>query len=181
MLLRSPWTSWDAARHLLEPPGDAPEAQKTTRLETGGKPSTRLPPGKLVEHSGSPNPLFLEPRASKPSLQPQASSLKPPAASLQPSASSPQPPASSRQPPAFSLQPQPPAMSTQTPQKHRKRPDLTGKCFNQKVVIQASSKALRPPFWSSGLPLTSWDLLGRSSTPPGATRKRPRSTENDQT
>ena len=42
-----------------------------------------------------------------------------------------------------------------TPPKHRKRPDLTGKCLNQKVVMQASSRALRPPFWSSGLPLTS--------------------------
>jgi hypothetical protein len=43
----------------------------------------------------------------------------------------------------------------ETPQKHRKRPDLTGKCLNQEVVIQASSKAIRPPFWSFGLPLTS--------------------------
>ena len=69
----------------------------------------------------------------------------------------------------------------ETPQKHRKRPDLTGKCLNQEVVIQASSRALRPPFWSSGLSLTSWDLLGRSSIPPGATWRRPRSTENNQT
>jgi hypothetical protein len=43
----------------------------------------------------------------------------------------------------------------ETPPKHRKRLDLTGKCLNQEVVIQASSTALRPPFWSSGLPLTS--------------------------
>ena len=49
------------------------------------------------------------------------------------------------------------------------------------IVIQASSRALRPLFWSSGLPLTSWDLLGRSSIPPGATWRRPRNTENDQT
>ena len=43
----------------------------------------------------------------------------------------------------------------ETPQKHRKRPDLTGKCLNQEVVIQASPRALMPPFWSCGLPLTS--------------------------
>ena len=42
-----------------------------------------------------------------------------------------------------------------TPQKHRKRPDLTGKCLKQKVVVQASPRALRPPLWSSGLPLAS--------------------------
>ena len=35
-----------------------------------------------------------------------------------------------------------------------------GKCLNRKVVIKASPRALRPPFWSSGLPLTSRDLLG---------------------
>ena len=50
-----------------------------------------------------------------------------------------------------------------------------------KVVSQASCRALRPLFWRSGLPLTSRDLLGRSSTPPGTTWRRPRSTENDQT
>ena len=48
----------------------------------------------------------------------------------------------------------------QTPQKHRKRRDLTEKCLNLEVVIQASSRVLRPAFWSSGLPLTSWVLLG---------------------
>ena len=32
------------------------------------------------------------------------------------------------------------------------------------IVIQASSRALRPLFWSSGLPLSSWDLLGPRST-----------------
>ena len=57
-----------------------------------------------------------------------------------------------------------PPWATWTLQKHRQRPDLTGKCLNRKVVIQASSKALRPPFWSSGLPLSSWDLLGPRST-----------------
>ena len=54
----------------------------------------------------------------------------------------------------------------ETPQKHRKRPDLTGKCLNQEVVIQASSRALRPLFWSSELPLTSCELLGPSSRRP---------------
>ena len=43
-----------------------------------------------------------------------------------------------------------------------------------KVVVQASPRALRPPFVSSGLPLTSGDLLGRSSTPPGDTWRHPR-------
>ena len=42
----------------------------------------------------------------------------------------------------------------ETPQTHTRRPNLTGKCLS-KVVIQASSRALQPPFWSSGLTLTS--------------------------
>jgi len=71
---------------------------------------------------------------------------------------------------------------------HGSRPSKTPKPIiirpqrpKQKVVIQASSRALRAPFWSSGLPLTSWDLLGRSWTPPAATRTRPRHIENDLT
>ena len=55
------------------------------------------------------------------------------------------------------------------------------RCLNEEVVIRASSRALKPPFWSSGLPLTSWDLLGGSWTSPGASGRRPWSTENDQT
>ena len=42
----------------------------------------------------------------------------------------------------------------ETPQTHTRRLNLTGKCLS-KVVIQASSTALRPPFWRSGLTLTS--------------------------
>ena len=160
-------------------------------LETGGKPSTRLPPGKLVEHFAFINPDVVS------SLLPQASNLQPSASSLslQPAALSPQPPAlhapprsqkttkldrkmpqfASRYPGLFQssqatvleLWPSPALLkppltqldtswsNQETPQTHRKRPHLTGKCLKQKVVIQASSRALRPPFWSSGLPLTS--------------------------
>ena len=70
----------------------------------------------------------------------------------------------------------------QTPQKHRKQPDLTAKCFNPEVVIQASSRALRPPFWSSSLPLTSRDLLGRNLTllePTGDAPEAQKTTRHD--
>ena len=97
-------------------------------LESGGKPSTRLPPGKLVEHF-----LFIEAfslcvlvfscslffgySCLTSSPQAPASSLQPRASSLQPQASSPQPPASDLQPPTSNLQPpsslQPPASSLQ--------------------------------------------------------------------
>jgi hypothetical protein len=56
----------------------------------------------------------------------------------------------------------------ETPQKHRKRPNLTGKCLKQEVVLgffQSSQGTVLEP----GLPLNSRDLLGHSSTPPGAT------------
>ena len=67
----------------------------------------------------------------------------------------------------------------ETPQKHRKKPYLTGKCLNQKVVIRASPRALRPPFWSSGLPLTSGDLLGHLLEPPGDAPEAQKSTRLD--
>ena len=38
---------------------------------------------------------------------------------------------------------------------HRKRRDLTRTCLNLELVVQASPRALRPPFWSTGLALTS--------------------------
>ena len=179
----------------MTPPGASwRRNHQITKLKAGGKPSTRLPPGKLVEHSSSPNPF--------------SSSLEPPNP-----ASSQKPRASSHQPPPSGLQPQPAAMShletpqkhrtrpdltgnclkqkvvpglfqssqatvlelwaspdllgppgtqldtswshLEMPQKHRKRPRLTGKCLKQEVVIQASPRGLRPPFWSCGLPLTS--------------------------
>jgi hypothetical protein len=67
----------------------------------------------------------------------------------------------------------------ETPQKHRKRPDLIGKCLNQKVVIRASPRVLRPPFWSSGLPLTSRDFLGHLLEPPGDAPEAQKSTRLD--
>ena len=118
--------------------------------KAGGKPSTRLPPGKLVEHFKAKSP------ASSP--QPSASRLQPPASRLQPAASN-------LQRPFTSLQ------------KARKRSNLTEQCLDLEVVILAFARALRPLFWSSGLPLTSWELQRTS----GATQRRPRSTENDQT
>ena len=77
-----PGTSRDAARHLLEPPGHkTTRSPKSPKLKAGGKPSTRLPPGKLVEHFETKYP------------RPPASSLQPPALCLQPSACSRQSPA----------------------------------------------------------------------------------------
>ena len=40
---------------------------------------------------------------------------------------------------------------------------MTEKCLNLEVIVQASSRALRPPFWSPWLSLSSRDLL----EPPG--------------
>ena len=99
-----PGTSLDAARHLLEPPGNAPEAQKTTRL-------VRRMPQSESRHpdlSQSSQATVLELLAF-----PEIQEL--PRTQLEPSWS-----------------------HLETHQKHRKRPDLTGKCLNQKVVIQAS-------------------------------------------
>jgi len=46
-----------------------------------------------------------------------------------------------------------------TPQKHRKRPDLTGKCLKQEVVpgLFQSSQATVLELW--GTPGHSWDCL----------------------
>ena len=38
---------------------------------------------------------------------------------------------------------------------HRKRRDLARTCLNLELVVQASPRALRPPFWSTGLALPS--------------------------
>ena len=109
-------TSLNAARHLLEPPGDAPEARKTTRLD-------RKMPQPESRHPG----LFQSSQATVLELWASPDLLGPPGTQLDTSWS-----------------------HLETPQKHRKQPDLTRKCLNQEVVIQASSGALRPPFWSSG-------------------------------
>ena len=71
-------------------------------------------------------------------------------------------------------------LTTLPPRDGRAQIDPKGWSSNRKTLhprmagnsSQASSRALRPPFWSSGLPLTSWDLLGPSWTPPGATWTR---------
>jgi hypothetical protein len=55
----------------------------------------------------------------------------------------------------------------ETLQKHRKRPNLTGKYLKQEVLSGLFQS--RAQFWSYGLPLNSRDLLGHSSTPPGIT------------
>ena len=107
---------------------------RKNQCETGGKPSTRLPPGKLVEHFFFINPnldafcfflsfiyfgcttLSLQPRASS-SPQPQASRSQPPASKLQHPASNVKamhkPGASSLQPSASGLGLQPPALGLQ--------------------------------------------------------------------
>ena len=111
-------TSLDAARHLLEPPGDAPEAQKTTRLD-------RKMPQSRSRHPG----FFQSSQATVLELWASPDLLRPPWTQLDTSWT-----------------------HLETPKKHRKRPNLTGKCLNQEVVIEASSRALRPQFWALGFP-----------------------------
>jgi hypothetical protein len=53
--------------------------------------------------------------------------------------------------------------SSASPAQAQKTTRLDRKCLNLKVVIQASSRALRPPFWSSRLPSTVLELSGHRS------------------
>jgi len=131
-------TSLNAAGHLLQPPGHAPDTQKTITLDRKTPQAESRHPGLLQSSQATVLELWASPHL-----------LRTPWSQLDTSCS-----------------------HQDRPQTHRKRPHLTGKSFKQKVVIQASSRALRPPFWSSRLPLTSWDLLGPSWTPPGVTWTR---------
>ena len=140
----------------------------------GGKPSTRLPPGKLVEHSCSPNLLFFEPRAPKPSLQPTASSLHPPASTPLPAVS-----ASSHDPPGDAPEAQNPTrLDSKMPQSGnhpRPLPELSGHragalgfpsppgtSRNAPVASKTRpsegfARLPGPPSWNSRLPCTPLD------------------------
>ena len=117
----APGTSHDAARPLLEPRGDAPEAQKTTRLDRKMPQSESRHPG-LSQGSQA---TVLELWASPDLLGPSGTQLGTSWSHLE------------------------------TTPKQRKRPNLTGKYLNLEVIVEACSKALGLPFWSSGLSLTS--------------------------
>ena len=68
----------------------------------------------------------------------------------------------------------------ETPQKHRKRPNLTGKCLKQEVVpglFQSSQGTILELLPSPELQGTSWD----TAQPSWSHLKTPQNTENDQT
>ena len=167
----------DAARPLLEPPG-APENDQTRQKlqkhlmhpKPGHRGEAFLPPFKLPVSS-----LSLQPPASSLSPQPANPSLHAPSETqktTKPDRKMPHPRSfhprhfQSSQATVLELWASPDLLRTpwsqldislsnlETPQTHTRRPNLTGKCLS-KVVIQASSRALQPLFWSSGLPLTS--------------------------
>ena len=56
-------------------------------------------------------------------------------------------------------------LCTRRLKRHRTRSNLTEKYLKLKVVIHASSRGLRPPFWSSRLPCTSWTALDLARLP----------------
>ena len=148
-----PLTSRDLLGHLLEPPGDAPEAQKSTRLDKNHK-NVEFQKNTSEQQFLASGPCSTPPKSIKSVLILFAKCFKSFGIIFKSTQLISKIFLRSSCDMQFWRKSHPFARtrSLKTLLPKRKAGNLTGKCLNRKVVIKASPRALRPPFWSSGFP-----------------------------